>query len=255
MPSSAIPKGITSGFTLPTDIVRRADRLFSIVGLLRGGRYVTARRLAERLEVSERTIYRDIDELSRSGVPVEGEAGRGFRLPATFEIPPLMFDRDELTALIVGAQLLERLDLPQFTSAARSALARIRAVVPADRLAALDDARIFAPAWARRPSPPLLATIHRAIEERKRIRIAYAGGEIRDRSVRPLALYFWERVWTLGAWCEAREAFRNFRVDRITEAHAGEPFPDEAEKTFAAFAAAMRARNDYGDAPEGGRPS
>jgi predicted DNA-binding transcriptional regulator YafY len=87
--------------------MRRADRLFTIVQLLRGGRYVTARRLAERLEVSERTIYRDVDELTLCGVPIEGEAGRGYRLPKTFEVPPLMFDRHELEALVVGVRLVE----------------------------------------------------------------------------------------------------------------------------------------------------
>jgi len=87
--------------------MRRADRLFTIVQLLRGGRHVTARRLGEQLQVSERTIYRDVDELTLCGVPIEGEAGRGYRLPKTFEIPPLMFERDEIEALVVGVRLVE----------------------------------------------------------------------------------------------------------------------------------------------------
>jgi predicted DNA-binding transcriptional regulator YafY len=87
--------------------MRRADRLFTIVQLLRGGRRVTARYLAGQLEVSERTIYRDIDELTLCGVPIEGEPGRGYRLPKSFEIPPLMFERNEIEALVVGVRLVE----------------------------------------------------------------------------------------------------------------------------------------------------
>jgi len=86
--------------------VRRADRLFRIVQILRTGRLVTARRLAERLEVAERTIYRDIRELSLSGVPIEGEAGVGYLLRSGFDIPPLMFTREEIEALVAGARMV-----------------------------------------------------------------------------------------------------------------------------------------------------
>src|ERR1700761_9839455 len=106
--------------------MRRADRLFTIVQLLRGGRRVTARALADRLEVSERTIYRDVVELTLCGVPVVGEAGRGYQLPATFEIPPLMFERHEIEALVVGARMVEAWAGPALASSARSALAKIR---------------------------------------------------------------------------------------------------------------------------------
>src|SRR5476651_2087821 len=87
--------------------MRRADRLFTIVQLLRGGRRVTARTLADRLEVSERTIYRDVVELTLCGVPVQGEPGLGYTLPRSFEIPPLMFERHEIDALVVGARMVE----------------------------------------------------------------------------------------------------------------------------------------------------
>lgn len=222
--------------------MRRADRLFTIVQLLRGGRYVTARTLAERLEVSERTIYRDIDELSRSGVPVEGEAGRGFRLPKSFEIPPLMFERNEIEALVVGARFVEAWCGPGLASSARSALARIRGAVPTNLVADVDDARVFAPRFGRRGTTKHFEAVHRAISERHRLHISYASedGQTNRRTVRPLGLFFWGKVWTLAAWCEMREDFRNFRIDRMLEVTSTDAFADEPDKTLDVFLARMR---------------
>jgi predicted DNA-binding transcriptional regulator YafY len=212
--------------------MRRADRLFTIVQLLRGGRYVTARTLADRLEVSERTIYRDVDELTLCGVPIEGEAGRGFRLPKSFEIPPLMFERNEIEALVVGARFVEAWCGPGLAASARSALARIRGVVPTALVEEIDEARIFALRFGRRYTTENFEAVHRAIGEKRRLIIAYASedGAPSRRTVRPLGLYFWGKVWTLAAWCEAREDFRNFRIDRIFEMTSGDVFPDEPDK-------------------------
>ncbi len=223
--------------------MRRADRLFTIVQLLRGGRYVTARTLAARLEVSERTIYRDVDELTLCGVPVEGEAGRGFRLPKAFEIPPLMFERAEIEALVVGARFVEAWCGPGLAASARSALARIRGVVPAELVAEVDDARVFAPRFGRRSTTENFEVVHRAISARRRLGIAYASetGPPSRRTVRPLGLYFWGKVWTLAAWCEMRDDFRNFRIDRILETSPGEGFIDEPNKTLESFLERMRA--------------
>jgi biotin operon repressor len=176
--------------------VRRADRLFTIVQLLRGGRHVTARTLADRLEVSERTIYRDVDELTLCGVPIEGEPGRGYRLPKSFEIPPLMFERHEIEALVVGARFVEAWCGPGLASSARSALARIRGVVPADLLAQVDDARIYALRFGRDSAADNFDVIHQAIGQQRRLMIDYAGEDglpTLDRTVRPLGLYFWGR--------------------------------------------------------------
>jgi len=217
--------------------MRRADRLFTIVQLLRGGRFVTARRLAERLEISERTIYRDVDELTLCGVPIEGEPGRGYRLPATFEIPPLMFERHEIEALVVGVRLVEAWCGPGLAASARSALARIRGVVPAELLAGVDDSRVFAPRFARGSGPRHFEVAHRAIAERRRLAFAYANESetMTTRAVRPLGLYYWGKVWTLAAWCELRDDFRNFRLDRIREPSLAEPFIDEPGKTLDVF--------------------
>jgi len=221
--------------------MRRADRLFTIVQLLRGGRPVTARRLAERLKVSERTVYRDVDELTLCGVPIEGEPGRGYRLPAGFEIPPLMFERHEIEALVVGVRLVEAWCGAGLAASARSALARIRGAVPAGLVNGLEDSRVFAPRFSRKREPHF-EIVHRAIGEQRRLTFAYANesGATTARTARPLALYYWGKVWTVVAWCELRDDFRSFRIDRIRDAALGEPFPDEPGRSLDVFLRRMR---------------
>ena len=224
--------------------MRRADRLFTIVQLLRGGRHVTARTLADRLEVSERTIYRDVVELGLCGVPIEGEPGHGYRLPKTFEIPPLMFERHELEALVVGARFVEAWCGPGLAASARSALVRIRGVVPSHLSGHVDDARIYALRFGRDAASDHFDVLHEAIGGRRRIVMDYAGEDGRasaDRTVRPLGLYFWGKVWTLAAWCELRDDFRSFRVDRIRTPRLGDTFPDEPAKALEAYLARVRA--------------
>jgi predicted DNA-binding transcriptional regulator YafY len=217
--------------------MRRADRLFTIVQLLRGGRRVTARTLAERLEVSERTIYRDVDELTLCGVPIAGEPGRGYHLPKSFEIPPLMFERHEIEALVVGVRLVEAWCGPGLAAAARSALARIRGVVPAGLISGVDDARVFAPRFSQRMVSPHFEIAHRATTERLRLAIGYGtdDGTPTQRTIRPLGLYFWGKVWTLVAWCELRDDFRTFRLDRIRDPELAEPFVDERDKSLETY--------------------
>jgi len=231
--------------------MRRADRLFTIVQLLRGGRHVTARRLAERLEVSERTIYRDVDELTLCGVPIEGEAGRGYRLPKSFEIPPLMFDRDEIEALVVGVRLVEAWCGPGLAASARSALARIRGAVPAALIERIDDSPVYAPRFARGTGPPHFELAHRAIADSRRIQLRYVSddGTPSTRAIRPLGLYFWGKVWTLAAWCELRADFRSFRLDRMREPTLGEAFASEPDKSLEVFIARVRAEPDSRNVP------
>jgi predicted DNA-binding transcriptional regulator YafY len=224
--------------------VRRADRLFTIVQLLRGGRHVTARALAQRLEVSERTIYRDVDELTLCGVPIEGEPGRGYRLPKTFEIPPLMFERHEIEALVVGARFVEAWCGPGLAASARSALDRIRGVVPAGMLDELDSARVYTLRFGNERTRETFELVHQAIGQQRRLMVDYAGEDgipTLDRTVRPLGLYFWGKVWTLAAWCELRDDFRNFRVDRIRQPRLGEPFETEPAKSLETFLARIGA--------------
>jgi predicted DNA-binding transcriptional regulator YafY len=212
--------------------VRRADRLFQIIQWLRGRkRAVTARFLAEQLGVSERTIYRDIRDLMASGTPIDGEAGVGYRLAREYDLPPLMFDGEELEALVLGARMAAAFGDESLIRPARSALSKVEAALPQALRSRLSRPPLFAPrtAAARSDSAALLA-VRQAMGERKKLRLRYQNekGEDSDRVVRPLGAFFWGKTWTLAAWCELRNDFRNFRLDRIAELSAtGEKFEDE----------------------------
>jgi predicted DNA-binding transcriptional regulator YafY len=218
--------------------VRRADRLFRLLLELRRGRVVTAHELARRLEVSERTVYRDVADLSASGVPICGETGVGYRL-AGFELPPLMFDRDEVEALALGARTAEAWGDAALASAARSALAKIEAALPRGRERLVEETRLYVPTWGEPPGERLpLADLRRAIRERHPVRLDYRDeqGRASDRTVRPLALAFYPPRWLLIAWCELRADFRNFRLDRVAGcAVADGVFPDEPGTTLADY--------------------
>ncbi len=201
--------------------MRRADRLFRIVQMLRSGRLKTARALAERLQVSERTIYRDVRDLQLAGQPIEGEAGVGYTLRREFDLPPLMFTPEELTALVLGARLVEAWGGAESVIAAKSALARIEAVLPAELAARLDAIALYAPGY-RMPMAhrKLLDQLHAACLSRTVLEFSYTrlnedASRAEQRTVRPLALAFWSGVWTLAAWDEKRDDFRTFRLDRI----------------------------------------
>jgi predicted DNA-binding transcriptional regulator YafY len=212
--------------------VRRADRLFQIIQWLRGRkRAVTAAWLAEQLEVSERTIYRDIRDLMASGTPIEGEAGVGYRLSRDYDLPPLMFDPEELEALVFGARLAAAIGDESLVRPARSALSKVEASLPSHLRSRLSRPPLFAPrTFAARAGSSTLLSIRSAMGDRTKLRLRYQDekGEESERVVRPLGAFFWGKSWTLGAWCELRNDFRNFRLDRIVElASTGETFEDE----------------------------
>jgi predicted DNA-binding transcriptional regulator YafY len=198
--------------------MRRADRLFRIVQLLRSSRLTTARSLAQKLEVSERTIYRDIYELQLAGNPIEGEAGVGYTLRRDFDIPPLMFDRQEITALVLGARMVQAWGGLEMAEAANGALRKIEAVLPVDLRERIDQVQLYAPGYKLpKDLRRTLDTLHKAALDRRVLSAEYAneGGDVTERRIRPLALCFWGGVWTLIGWCELRKDFRNFRVDRV----------------------------------------
>ena len=223
--------------------MRRADRLFQIVQTLRGRRLTTARLLSERLEVSERTIYRDIRDLSISGVPVEGEAGVGYRLRAGFEVPPLMFSLAEVEALTAGSRIIAAWGGSTLAAAAKTAQEKIAAVLPTERRAEIERTRVYAPdGFIPERHRAAMDQLHPAIAQRRVVKLAYrdASDAPTERTVRPLALYFWGNSWTLAAWCELRADFRTFRLDRITTIATQEQrFADEAGKRFEDFIRAM----------------
>ena len=219
--------------------MRRADRLFQIVQYLRGGRLVTAAALAERLEVSERTIYRDIADLQVSGVPIDGEAGVGYVMRDGYDLPPLMFTRDEIVALVAGARFIRAWGGAAMARAAEEALIKIEAVLPEVEQRRANQVEIHAIAVEMTPAVRArIDAIEQAVEARRRLALSYVDAEQRptERVVRPLGLWFWGKVWTLVAWCELRDDFRMFRIDRITRMEdGGDAFRPERGKTLADF--------------------
>ncbi|TFW31991.1 YafY family transcriptional regulator [Massilia horti] len=188
---------------------------------LRGNRRpVTAAALAERLGVSERTIYRDIQTLAQLGAPVEGEAGVGYLLRAGFFLPPLMFNADELEALVLGARWVRRQGDPALAGAAASALAKIATATPSDLRDHMADTSLWVPIGGTRGAvDPFVQPAREAIRRQHKLRICYRDeqGAASERVVWPFALAFFEGRRLLAAWCELREAMRHFRIDRIEQ--------------------------------------
>jgi predicted DNA-binding transcriptional regulator YafY len=216
--------------------MRRADRLFQIVQLLRRRRtVVTAAQIAGKLEVSERTVYRDIGDLIQSGTPIDGEPGVGYRLQPGYDLPPLMFDREEIQALVLGARIVRQVGDPALARASESILSKVAAVLPKDLEPLLADARLYMPGRAgNETSSAGLAVAREALIARCRLHMKYANerGDETQRTVRPLGVFFWGRTWTLAAWCELRDGFRNFRLDRVVDVTMGDRFEEEPGRTL-----------------------
>jgi len=227
--------------------VRRADRLFQIVQYLRGRRLTTAAQLAGYLDVSQRSVYRDIRDLTLTGVPIEGEAGVGYRLRPDFDLPPLMFSYDEIEALVAGARMVQSWASPELAKAAELALAKISTALPPEKRVALERTRLYALSFAPKNFGDTLDTLRHAIARREVALLDYRDGKesASTRHVWPLGLYYWGSTWTLAAWCELRVDFRNFRLDRIESALVtGRAYPDEAGRRLEDFVRAMRSRDD-----------
>ena len=217
--------------------MRRADRLFQIVIVVRRRRTATtATHLAERLGVSERTVYRDIRDLILAGTPIDGEAGVGYRIRPGYDLPPLMFDRDEIQALVIGARIVRQFGDPALARASDAILGKVAAIVPKDLAPLVAETRLFVPSIVGAgKSAEALALAREAVIARRKLAVSYAtaGGVVTTRTVRPLGIFFWGRTWTLAAWCELREGFRNFRLDRVTASTMlDEAFEDEDGKTL-----------------------
>jgi len=202
--------------------MQRAERLLDLIqSLRRRRRPVTADTLASELNVSVRTVYRDIAALMRQGVPVRGEAGIGYVLDAGFDLPPLMLSPDEIEAVLVGMRwLAERAD-PVLARAAEDVVSKVAAVLPAHLKPILLDGALFAPAYGR--DTPLdvvdIAGVRAAIRQGRKLKVGYRdeAGRESQRMIWPIGMTFYERVRIVIAWCELRQAFRHFRTDRITE--------------------------------------
>jgi len=219
--------------------VRRADRLFQIIQHIRRYHVTTAAALAQALEVSERTVYRDIRDLVLSGVPIEGEAGVGYVLRKGFDLPPLMFTRTEIEALALGARVVMSWADPELGKAAEQALDRIAVALPDDLRRRLFESRLYAPGFRVPPAVmERLQLLRQATDERRKVWLSYrdVNNVQTERTVRPLALSFWGATWSMTGWCELRLDFRSFRLDRVEVLRAlDERFEDEPGKTIDDF--------------------
>ncbi len=199
--------------------MRKADRLFQIVTILRSHRgAVTAQALAEQLEVSERTIYRDMQALLCSGIPIEGEAGVGYRLMRGFTLPPLNFQEEELEAILTGMRMVQAWSDRSLGQAATRALQKILAELPVHMKHLGEQTQIHAPDFfVSKKVAQFGEQLRRAIRRRQVIRVGYrrADGQTSERSLEPLGMFFWGKTWTLAAWCRLRQEYREFRLDRI----------------------------------------
>jgi predicted DNA-binding transcriptional regulator YafY len=241
--------------------MRRADRLFQIVQLLRARRLMTAAGLARELEVSTRTVYRDVEDLIVSGVPIEGEAGVGYQLQKGFELRPMTFTVDELHALVLGARLVQAWADPDLGVAVRGAMSKIETILPEPLRAAMLGTALFGPPHRTRAGgPDHLRRLRHAIGEERWVWLEYvdANGARTERTVIPLGLYFWGKQWLLAAYCWARHDYRSFRVDRIARADEVAPEPERlaalpATVSLEAYIRAMeeRSRQECGETSHG----
>lgn len=202
--------------------MRRADRLFQIIQILRRSeRAVTAAAIAEELEVSKRTVYRDIADLVGQRVPIDGEAGFGYVLNRSYDMPPLMLTADEIEAVVLGAQWVSTHSDRALATASHDLVAKIAAAIPEHLRPFVAEPSVA----ARQPLRPgaedtLAVRLRQSIREGRKLRLGYRAetGQVTNRVVWPVTLGYAEASRLLIGWCELRQAFRHFRSDRIQSA-------------------------------------
>lgn len=223
--------------------MRPADRLFRIIQLMRStGRAMTAAEIAARMEVAPRTIYRDMQHLIASGAPIDGERGVGYLLREEFDAPPLIFTFEQIEALSFGLRAVQMLGDARLGQAAREAFDKIASRLPDDHARRLRQAPIRALRSTLAAPPEELGVLRIAITENRLIEFGYtdASGSGSDRRVRPLGLCVFGQVWLLTAWCELRQAFRDFRLDRMASLIVlRDRFEQQPGKTFEDYAASF----------------
>jgi len=227
--------------------MRRADRLFDVIQVLRTAKQpITAATLAAELEVTVRTVYRDVATLQARRVPIEGAPGLGYVLRKGFDLPPLMFTVDEIEAVTVGARMVQRLRDPELQAAARRVLDKVTVVLPESLRGHVADAPFYvSQGEAATPRGVDMAEVRSAIRDRRKLRIAYVDEKHRRtrRTVWPLAMAYYVDVTLVGAWCELRKDLRNFRVERIAASRVlAERFQDHNGRLLAQWLALPKDR-------------
>ena len=219
--------------------MRRAERLFRLVNEMRARGHSRAHDLAEHLEVSVSTIYRDVAHLQASGLPIEGEAGVGYILRPGFDLPNVTFTFDQIDALAMGLSFVERTGDPALAAAAAEARAKIQASLPQPEERQLSDAPFFN-LQAKSGPASHAALLREAIRKRQVVQFSYqnADGEKSIRQVHPLVVWTLDEGWMFSAWCQLRQDFRTFRHDRISNMTlTGEVFENDETTGLQAFMA------------------
>jgi predicted DNA-binding transcriptional regulator YafY len=227
--------------------MRRSDRLFDIIQRLRTARRpTTAAALAEELEVTPRTVYRDVATLQARRVPIEGEPGVGYVLRKGFDLPPLNFTIDEVEAIAVGARLVRRLKDAKLQQAADAVLAKVTVVVPERLRPHIAETPIYvSPGMTPAAEGADLAEIRAAIRESAKLYISYVDerGRRTNRTIWPIAMAYYVDVTLVGAWCELRADYRNFRVERIRSSKVlDEHFDQDNGRLFREWSALPKER-------------
>jgi predicted DNA-binding transcriptional regulator YafY len=239
--------------------MRRADRLFDIIQRLRtASRPMTAAVLADELEVTVRTVYRDIATLQARRVPIDGAAGIGYVLRRGFDLPPLMFTAEEIEAIAVGARLVSRTGDPGLQDAAESVLSKVTVVLPE----ALRTQLVSAPVYVSSSGAPVaagvnLAEVRQAIRDESKLQIAYVDekGERTERTIWPIAVAYYVQATLVGAWCELRRDYRHFRADRIVSlAVLQERYPSDNGRLMAEWLRLRQENSGSARERQGARP-
>ena len=217
--------------------MRRTDRLFEIIQAFRGGKLVRGKALAEKFGVSLRTIYRDIDTLTASGLPIKGERGVGYLLDGPIFLPPLALDKGELEALHLGMEMVAQLPDKALNENAARLLDKVNAGLPRHLSGPVHLQNMSIYLKSHPPAPERLSQVRRAIAAHHSLDITYTAlnGAISQRVIRPLQAEYWGKVWTCTAWCELRDDFRSFRLDRMRGCQKAGVFEPEDGKRYRDF--------------------
>lgn len=214
--------------------MRKASRLFEIIQILRQAKKpVTAQHMAEQLEVTARSVYRDIVVLQGMRVPIEGERGIGYILRPGFDMPPLMFSIEETEAIVLALAMVERAGDRELAQAAKRVSGKIAASLPEPLGRILSTTALHAWGFSAVSTTVDLGRVRRAVRDEEKLKLIYRDetGNETNRMIRPIALIYYSEVANIVAWCELRQAIRNFRGDRILACETtGQHFSGEGER-------------------------
>lgn len=216
--------------------MRRADRLLRIIQILRRHRRpVRGQAMAEEVEVSLRTLYRDIADLITDGVPIRGEAGIGYVLGEGYDVPPLMFNADELEAIMLGLRWVSRRGDNDLARAAQDTTAKIGAVLPQALRPLLFDSGLLAPpVYTKLADNVDVSGLRQAVREQRKVELVYRdeSGKDSERIIWPIGIAYFDAQRLVIAWCELRQDFRSFRTDRIVQATVSKEKYQERRKVL-----------------------